>query len=954
MVGGRRVGVLLVQQRDIAGMNDVLRVRATGGTPMPVSGDRYVSEFFSAPAPDGRRVALSARGIAAAQWWRNGHSHIDQSELWILEDGTYTKVVDRGAKALWPMWAADRLYFMSDREGAEDIWSVVPGGAPSRVTQFRDGRVLWPSISRDGKTIAFERNFGIWTLNTATGQSAELRIRRIGAPASTTVEHLRLTSQIRELALSPDGKKVLFVVRGEIFAASARDGGDATRVTATAGNESQVVWAPDSRRAAYVSDRGGLQQLFLYDFVTQAETRLTNGTAADYAPSFSHDGRTIAFLRDRRELRALDLGTKTERVLATGTFPSALDAGRPIAWSPDDRWVAYLGSAGRMFTNASIVSAAGGESRPVTYLANVSSDSMAWSPDGTFLTFTTAQRTERGHVARVDLVLRTPKFREDQFRDLFQETPPKPPAPPVPGPSAPAPADAAAGAGGAKTEPKMPVEIVFADVRRRLSFVPLGLDVADQTISPDGRWLLVTAQAAGQSNLYLYSMDELQREPPVARQITSTPGPKDSAQFSPDGKDVFYLDEGAIRAVPVERGEARRVSVTAELDVDFGGEKGEVFHQAWTLMRDHFFDEKFNGVDWTAARRRFGPRVAGARTPDEMRRVIAQMIGELNASHLGIAAPPGQNTPATGRLGVRFDAREYERTGRLRITEVLPLGPAALQGIAPGELLMEVEGTAVDARTNLDRLLEHRIDRRVTLTIGSGPDGRDRRDVAVRPVNLNTEKGLLYRHWVEQQRAYVLKASNGRLGYVHMPDMSAGSLDQLHLDLDAENFAREAVVVDVRNNNGGFVNVYAIDVLARRSYFSMTLRGAEKTPARTMLGQRSLELPTVLVTNQHSLSDAEDFAEGYRSLRLGKVVGEPTAGWIIYTSNTRLIDGSVFRLPRIRITTMDGGDMEMKPRPVDVPVTRPLGESFTGRDSQLDAAIRVLVEQLETRRTTAQ
>jgi tricorn protease len=184
--------------------------------------------------------------------------------------------------------------------------------------------------------------------------------------------------------------------------------------------------------------------------------------------------------------------------------------------------------------------------------------------------------------------------------------------------------------------------------------------------------------------------------------------------------------------------------------------------------------------------------------------------------------------------------------------------------------------------------------------------------------------------------------------------MSAAALDQLHLDLDAENFARQGVVVDVRNNNGGFVNVYAIDVLARRSYFDMTLRGAPKAPARTVLGQRSLELPTVLVTNQHSLSDAEDFTEGYRSLKLGKVVGEPTAGWIIYTSNTRLIDGSIFRLPMMRITAGDGTDMELAPRAVDVPVTRPLGESLTGRDSQLDAAVRVLLEQLGDRRTSAQ
>jgi len=223
----------------------------------------------------------------------------------------------------------------------------------------------------------------------------------------------------------------------------------------------------------------------------------------------------------------------------------------------------------------------------------------------------------------------------------------------------------------------------------------------------------------------------------------------------------------------------------------------------------------------------------------------------------------------------------------------------------------------------------------------------------VRPVNAATERGLLYRQWVEKNREYVARISNGRLGYVHMFDMGAGSLNQLYVDLDAENQGREGVVIDIRNNSGGFVNVYAIDVLARRGYLTMTLRGLNGAPARTVLGQRALDRPTILVTNQHSLSDAEDFTEGYRALKLGQVVGEPTAGWIIYTWNQGLIDGTAFRLPRMRITANDGSDMERNPRPVDVPVTRPIGETLTGKDSQLDAAVRELLKQLGPKRSTS-
>ncbi|HEV2761885.1 MAG TPA: S41 family peptidase, partial [Pyrinomonadaceae bacterium] len=502
------------------------------------------------------------------------------------------------------------------------------------------------------------------------------------------------------------------------------------------------------------------------------------------------------------------------------------------------------------------------------------------------------------------------------------------------------------------------VEVVFEGIRRRLSTIPVGVDVGYQAVSPDGKWLVMIASAENQQNLYLHSLDELAREAGTTRQLTSTTGPKSFAQFSPDGREVFYLESGRIQVTPLEAGRpTRTLAVAAEMDSDFSREKLEVFEQAWTYMRDNFYDPKFHGTDWEAVRASYAPHAAGARTSDELRRVLQLMVGELNASHLGVSAASPPSPPTTGRLGLRFDRAEYERTGRLRVTEVIPLGAAAvgrdtgrderLRAVREGEYLLEVDGREVDARTNLDELLNYKINRRVVLTLAASPDGAGRREVAVRPSNLATEKTLLYRKWVDERREYVARVSNGRLGYVHMFDMSFNSLQQLYLDLDAENQSREGVVVDVRHNNGGFVNVYAIDVLARRSYLRMTPRGFTPAPARSVLGQRALELPTVLVTNQHSLSDAEDFTEGYRVLGLGKVVGEPTSGWIIYTWNVSLLDGSTLRLPRMRVEDSAGKNMELNPRPVDIPVRRPVGESYTGRDTQLDAAARELLNQLD-------
>jgi tricorn protease len=323
------------------------------------------------------------------------------------------------------------------------------------------------------------------------------------------------------------------------------------------------------------------------------------------------------------------------------------------------------------------------------------------------------------------------------------------------------------------------------------------------------------------------------------------------------------------------------------------------------------------------------------------------MIGELNASHLGARAPADNARITTGRLGLRFDRAEYEQNGRLRVTEVITLSPADVAKIKAGDFLVAVDGKAIGARSNLDELLDYRIGKKTTLTVASTADGSGRRDVVVQPVNGSTERNLTYRKWVNDNRDYVTRISNGRLGYVHMYDMTSASLDQLLIDLDVEN-RRDGVVIDVRNNNGGFVNAYALDIFARQPYLQMTQRGFPAAPARSALGQRALERPTILLTNRHSLSDAEDFTEGYRAMHLGKVVGEPTAGWIIYTGNVPLIDGTIFRIPGTRITDAAGRDLELNPRPVDFFVQRPIGEASQGnKDTQLDAAVKELLAQID-------
>ncbi|MEO8647569.1 MAG: S41 family peptidase, partial [Acidobacteriota bacterium] len=903
---------------------------------------------------DGSMI-FAARGISSSQWWRKGHSHIDETELWQKTDENYRELIPRGAKQMWPMPNADgsKLFYVSDRSGQQNIWVRERSGQPRQLTNFADGRVLWLNLSYDAAELVFEHNFRIWKMKADGGRPEELPVALRGAAAGPLTERVNLSTQLREFALSPDGKKVAVVARGEVFAASAKDGGEALRVTNTTAAESYVSWAADSRKLIYASERNGSMELFQYDFTTETESQITKGSNLDSSPIFSPDGKSVAFFRNSRQLIVYDTTSKQERKLADlYTDPAPLLGGRTLAWSPDSKWIAYLTYApdSRSYTNVSVVPAAGGAAKPVSFLANSNSGTVVWSPDGSYILFDSSQRTENTVLARVDLKLRTPKFREDQFRDLFkQENPqdrrPTPAASPSPSPT---PAPAASPSPEQKTDDK-PTEIVFDDIRRRLSFIDTHVDGGNPVISPDGKTLVVLASQEGQFNLYSIAIDDLATDT-SARQLTSTSGFKSDPQFSQDGKDVFYLENGRLNSVSLERRDSRPINLSIDLNVDFADERVEVFRQGWRYIRDNFYDDKYHGVDWNAVRGTYEPMIAAARNMDEVRRLMSLMVGELNASHSGVAGASGFTALQVGKLGLRFDRNAYETNGKLKISEVITLGPAAVtRSINVGDHLFSVDGTPVGAGRNLDELLENKVGKRIVLGIGSAADGSNKRDVVVKPISTGAEKNLLYRQWVEANRAYVAKISGGRIGYVHLPDMSSNTLSQLYVDLDAENQAKDGVVVDIRNNNGGFINPYVIDILSRRGYMTMRERGLWEVPSRSALGQRALERPTVLVTNQHSLSDAEDLTEGYRALRLGKVVGEPTAGWIIYTWNSGLFDGTTIRLPRQLILGADGKNMELSPRPVDVAVTRPIGETMTGRDSQLEQAVRLLTGSIAKR-----
>jgi Tol biopolymer transport system component/C-terminal processing protease CtpA/Prc len=976
----------------------IYRVAAAGGTPIQWISQPYEQLNGLSISPDGSLLAFN---VSRDAWWRRGPNPYGGAEIWLgsnaIDADDYRLFSDYVGMNRWPLWSPDGqgLYFVSDRDGMENLWfKPLEGGTARKITSFSEGRLLWPTISADGRTIVFERDFSIWRLDVPSGVVSPLPIRVRPDTKITPVRVQTYSRELSELELSPDGKKIAYVVRGAVFADFAdketdkeQRQGPSFRVTNTPFRESDVVWSPDSARIAYISDRHGDEELYLYTFASNTETRLTNSPRPKSAPRYSPDGAWIAFARGDDEIRLLNTATNEDRPFARANF----NQGTSLAWSPDSKWLVFIAQDERFFSNLYVQRIDEDTARQITFLSNIHAYGPLWAANGRFILFTTSQYRAESQIARVDLRPLLPAFREAEFEKLFDppandngrkkdESPPAEEqasdAEPQVSESAEQPPQPEPIQGETKAQEPAPkphnveVVIVFDGIERRLRFLtPIQLDASAQCISPDSRDLIFSATVTDKLNLWSMPLDEPRQEQPP-RQLTSGTGYKWAVQFAPDGKSFYFLDTGQIMIRKFPGGEQSALPISADVIVDFNQEKIQIFDECWRLLRDQFYDPTFRGLDWSAARTQFAPLAAGAQTAGDLLAIVNLMVGELRASHLGLF-PTNQPSVQNGYIGLLFDRAEQASAGRLRVSAIIPDSPAALagddQGIQVGDYVVAVEGVPIEPTTNLDRLLQRTVGRRVRLRIetpaqaaqgAQNPGDRagaapaeppaEPRELAVRPIAADHYDRLRYRNWAYANERYVHQISGGRLGYVHIRRMSYDAYQQFLADLDAEAHSKEGVVVDVRFNGGGHIATFILDVLTRRSIVISALRDRPPMDASHLAGNRVLNKPTVLLINEGSGSNTEMFTESYRRLGLGKVVGRPSAGAVIWTTGRRLLDGSLLRLPYIKVTTPEGEDLEGTGRAVDVDVALPVGEPARGRDSQLDAAVAALLAQLDS------
>jgi len=819
-----------------------------------------------------------------------------------------------------PMWGADgSIYFVSERSGIFNIWKVAAqGGAPVQVTRFTSGGVKWPSISPDGRTLIFTQDYELYVLDLAGGQPRKVPVELAFDRGDNPVDWVPVENRAEGFAPAPDGRMLAVDTRGEIFLVPAEpDMGEKTQVTRSARRERFAGYSPDGKLLGYISDESGDEEIWVYDIAAGTRRQLSRHPSWKSRFVWAPDGSRIAFVGANR-LFEIDVAGGRQRELAWN-----IAGGYNLAqYAPGGRWLVYTRSDDDQNADVFLYDSQAG--REVNVSRNPFRDGGGEvTADARTLVFTSARDGGTNHLFAVSLTALTEDPDDPLVRARTRAASP----------------DTAGGRSAAAAPVTLTVD--EAGIADRAAQITRGTNaVGDWFLSSDGRTVYFTSTDNEGQGLFSVGVDGRDRRRVAAGAFPGlTP--------SEDRRTVFYTQNpqaGAseIWRMPIANQRKERVVFSFSVQVDRRAEWAQIFDESWRVMKYRFYDEKMHGKDWNAIRAQYQPMLADVGTYEDAYDLANSMIGELNASHVGVSGPPSQDMANEYRA--RYLGFEMEPAdGRYRITHIYRDGPADKQwlGLAVGDYVLAIDGTELKAGDNYWKVLNHAINEFVPVRVARSAAGAGARDVRIRSIASMTD--LRYEDWVARNRDYVEKESNGQIAYVHIRAMNQPSLEQFRNEID-RYWNAKGIVVDIRFNGGGNIDQELLDILERRPYQFWNSRWGARTWGRRP--RQAIAGPKVLLINARSGSDSEVTPMGFRQLGIGRIVGNPTAAAVIATGSYRLINGGSIRTPGSLVVSWDpekpnnyGINLENYGVAPDVFVENTPEDELRGFDRELKAAV---------------
>lgn len=940
---------------------------------VPVKGGAF-TQVIATPAnriaysPDGKEMYYQYRPGMENEW-RKHHTSSVTADIWKYDakSGKHTNLTSRPGEDRDPVVSPDgkTLYYLSERDGGSfNVYSAPVDNANKvkRLTNYSQQPVRFLSGDKKG-TLAYAYDGEIYTL-TPGKSPAKVKINITGAEPTDQIE--KMPVRLSGGTISPDGKQLAFVSRGDVFVTSV-EYPTTKQITSTPAAEHSVAWG-DDRTLYYTSERDGLLNIYKATIANDSDPDFPNSTIIKEervfdndgversAPDVSPDGKKLAYIENRNQLWIKDIKTGKKHRVTDGSTYQRRNGSFTYRWSPDSRWIVFETVDNRHdpYSDIAIINVEDGTYKNITQSGYIDSNPR-FVMDGNAILFATERygmRAQASWGSQEDVMI---VFLNREARDkyrmseeelaLYKEAEKKAKKTDTPASDDKKKDDKKKDdkKDADKKDTVKPINVELDGIEDRIvRLTPFSSSLADAIIDPDGENLFFLSSL--ENGFDLWKMNLRKRDPKIVGKIGIN-----MSQFATDksGKTAFILGS-APKKLDMKSDKLTPITARGTMAVDLAAEREAMLDNVYRSEKEMFYRTDMHGVDWDNLVKHYKKFLPHINNNYDYAEFLSELLGELNVSHTGSTYRPDGSSQddRTAALGLLYDM-SYTGDG-LKVDEVITDGPFDKKAskMVAGSIITEINGEKITPEADYSTLFNDiaGTNTQVTFTLPGGEVVRE----TVKPVSVGAQNSLLYRRWIAQRAADVDRWSNGRLGYVHIASMNDASFRPMYADLLGKYNTRDGIVIDIRWNGGGRMHEDIEMLFSGKKYFTQVVRGVEACD----MPSRRWNKPSIMLQSEACYSNAHGTPWVYKHRGIGKLVGAPVAGTMTSVNWITMQDPSLtYGIPVVGYRTADGSYLENSQLEPDILVNNDPATVVKGEDTQLRTAVEALLKEIDSQKS---
>jgi len=923
---------------------------------------RLFSNTYEVSTNGGKAILVSGAGMDHAHYdskgkqivfedrkgyedpWRKHHVSSVTRDIWImnLAKKDYTKISDYEGEDREPVFSADdeSIYYLSEKKGNQNLFQLsLKDKKEKQLTSFEHNPVRHLSTSKNN-TLCFTYDGEIYTLqNNQTPKKISITITN--EERQSQEKNVSINGNVTEFSLSPNGKEIAFITRGELFVTSV-EGNQTKRITNTPQQERMVKWSPDGKTLIYSTERNNSWDIYTCSIVRKEENYFYAATALkeepliateadEFLPKFSPDGKEVAYLENRNVLKIYNLANKQSRIIIPeGHNYSYADGDINFNWSPDGKYLLaddnFFGFGG---AEAGIVKVDGGSAIIHPIISGFGESNPKWGMEGKILVWENNKDGRRSlayqgnrevdvYAGFLDAASYDEfKLSKDEFNLLKDQK-------------------------NLATKDSV-VKNWHADFdnleNREVRLTINSSSISDYAINNDGSKIYYLS--AFEKGFDLWVTETRTKETKILAKLGASAS---KIELSKDGKDIFVSNNGSLVKID-ETGKQTTININTEMTVDAAKEREYIFNHCWRQVKAKFYDPTIHGIDWKMYKDVYAKFLPHINNNYDFQELLSEMLGELNGSHTGGRYTPQNNNPdATASLGLLYD-ETYTGKG-VKVAEVIIGGPSdnTKNKINAGSIIESIDGEEITYDKDWSALLNRKINKNVLLKVYD-PSNNTSFEEVVKTISFTEETNLMYKRWTTMMYRMVDKLSNSKIGYVHIQGMNDGSYRNVIDEVMGKNKNKQALIIDTRFNGGGWLHNDLNTLFSGKTYLKFAPQSHLVNPSEPM---DRWQKPSCVLMSEGNYSDAFIFPYIYKSNGIGKLIGMPvpgtgTAVWW----ETQIDPTIVFGIPMIATIGKENRPTENLQLEPDIKIHLKYEDFLNGKDTQLEEAVKEMLKSIE-------